>query len=250
MKILIGDLNRLKNDDISVEEAGLMLLIILLKDDNPKIHLAKIKARVNFKNYKQPLIKLHEKKLIKWSGYRNAIKSLEKEKTSPEIHEIIEFMNKLYKRKFNPDIESTVTGLRNRLEEYSIEEIKLVISNRYKEWKDDPVMEKHLNPGTIFRPSKFSKYIEEAKRTRVGESLVNVETLKLKDGQEITFDISKSLINSDTYNLTVWILNNGKRIGTGRGQTMYGKEIKRQLKLQENKVNNGGERDFQFIFKL
>ena len=143
-------------------------------------------------------------------------------------------MNKLYRRKFNPDSESTINNLRNRLEKHSLEDIKKVIANRYSEWKDDTTMQRHLNPTTIFRPSKFDKYLEEALRTRVGESFVAANNINLKDGDEITLEIANTFIDKDTYNIKIYQVDgDGNRRANGLSATRYGKDIKKAILLQQ-----------------
>ena len=53
-------------------------------------------------------------------------------------------------------------GLTARLNEYSEEDIKLVIDYKNKQWKGTS-QEKYLRPETIFKPSKFESYLNDAK---------------------------------------------------------------------------------------
>jgi len=53
-------------------------------------------------------------------------------------------------------------GLEARLKDYSIEDIKLVIDYKTKDWKGSN-SEKYLRPETIFRPGKFEGYLNDAK---------------------------------------------------------------------------------------
>lgn len=137
MKILIKNITDILDDKISLTQRGILITLLLLKDDDPKLTLAKFKAKTKMAKIKEPLIKLHEGKYIEWSGYKNALKNTNKGRFSQDLREVVTFMNNLYKRNFNPDSESTVTNLRNRLQEHDIETIKKVVANRYELWKND-----------------------------------------------------------------------------------------------------------------
>ena len=54
-------------------------------------------------------------------------------------------------------IESNLKFVRNRLKDYSVEEIKEVIDKKVIEWKGT-TMEKYLRPETLFNPTKFESY--------------------------------------------------------------------------------------------
>lgn len=233
MELLINTIKDILNEDLTLLERGILISILLCKDEDKRIVLAKFKITCNINKIKPELVSLHERGYIKWSGYKAAKKSLENSRSKDDIINIIEFMNNLYNRKFDPNSSSSTTHLRNRLENNSIDDIKLVISNRYKEWKDDPMMEKHLNPTTIFRPSKFDKYLEEAKRTRVGESFVAANNSNLEHGDEITSKNVKSFALDDTYNIKIYQCSDGNIIGNGMHATRYGRDIMRMLKMQK-----------------
>ncbi len=46
---------------------------------------------------------------------------------------------------------------------YTLEDIRAVCVSKYNEWKDDPKMEKHIEPDTLFRPVHFESYLEIAR---------------------------------------------------------------------------------------
>ena len=166
--MLLKSVKNLLSENLTTTQRGILITAILCKDINEKITLAKFKTFINVKEFRKDLIELQERGFIKWSGYNRAVKAEANKKQDPKIVEIITFFNDLCKRNVNPETETQVKELRNRLLDHSVEDIKLVISNRYEVWKDDNVMKHHLQPTTIFRKSKFDKYIEEAKRTKVG----------------------------------------------------------------------------------
>ena len=120
MIVLKTNVKNLLSQDLSVEERGLMISAMLCKDISPKITEAKFKVFVDTSKYRVELVSLHEKGFIKWSKYNYAVKAIKKAGFNPLIHEAIKFMNELYGRKFNPETDSTTSGLRAILDKYSL----------------------------------------------------------------------------------------------------------------------------------
>lgn len=250
MIVNISNIQELLNENLTLRQRGLLITILLLKDTKPEYTLAKLKHTIKMKDNYEDLIKLQDKGYIEWSGYDSAKESLKNVASAPDVIEVIEFMNKLYGRNFNPASDYATKGLKERLKDYTKEQIKLVVANRYTEWKDDAVMEKHLNPTTIFRPSKFDKYIEEAERTNQGRSLVEVDKISLKHGEVITFDIVGSILDKDVYAIRTYDVDgNGKRITSGIGSKVYGKDLKKLLKTQQQRVERGDVIEFEYIYQ-
>ena len=250
MIVKVQNIKELLNDNLSVLQRGLLITILLLKDTKPEYTLAKLKSEIKMKEYYQDLIVLHDMQYIEWSGYNNAKESLKNIETAPDVVEVIEFMNKLYGRNFKANSEYATKGLKERLNNYTVDQIKLVVSNRYVEWKDDAVMMKHLNPTTIFRPSKFEKYIEEAERTNTGRSLVEVDKISLEHGQEIAFDIVDSILDKDVYNIRTYDVDSNKnKLTSGISSKVYGKDLKKLLKTQQQRVERGDVVEFVYIYQ-
>jgi uncharacterized phage protein (TIGR02220 family) len=249
MKVLIGSVKDLNNSKLSITERGILISIILCKESDPKMTLAKSKVSFSFKDYKLELINLHEEGFILWSGYSAAVKALEKEVINPKVLEVINFMNNLYGRKFDAKSGSTSTTLISRLEQYTVDEIKKVIANRYSVWKDDKVMHIHLNPTTIFRAKNFDKYFEEVEHTKVGESFLNAESINLKEGDEITSEIVKTFIDKDTYSFKEYqVGKNGEAIGNGIKATRYGKDVKKLILLEESNLKFNGIKEKKYYY--
>tara|TARA_R110002050_G_scaffold117237_2_gene233988 strand:+ start:373 stop:1119 length:747 start_codon:yes stop_codon:yes gene_type:complete len=246
MIINITNISELLNNKLTVQQRGLLITMLLIKDTKPEYTLAKLKSTIKIKEYHQDLIILHKAGYIKWSNYNSVVKSEAEKRDDPNVFEVINFMNKLYGRNFQADSKYATKELRARLTEHSVEDIKQVVANRYVEWKDDAVMEKHLNPTTIFRPSKFDKYIEEAKRTNKGESLLLADKINLKQGDEITLEMSANILDKDVYSIKTYDLDNsGKRITSGMSSKVYGKDLKKMLKAQSNKQIKESEYIYQ-----
>lgn len=234
MKLLISSIEKILDENLSLIERGILITLALCKDKNSKITLAKFKVLANVSKIKPELVSLHEAKYIQWSGYKKAKKDIETSKLTPDVKEAVDFMNKLWGRKIGYTSKDHFNMLVGRLKEHGLEDVKKVIANRYSEWKDNPVMKSNLEPSTIFRPSKFPKYLESANRTRIGESFVGASNINLSNGDEITTKIAETFIDNDTYNIKVYRVNdNGERLGAGTKATRYGKDIKLMLKKQD-----------------
>lgn len=231
MKININSIQELLNDDLTLQDRGILITLLLVKDSDPKLTLAKFKAKTKFPSIKSELCKLHERGVIIWSGYEKTKEKLEQREADPKVKEVIEYLNKLYGTNYDPKTKSTESNVRQRIKEFSVEDCKLVVANRWREWRYDEVMKKYLTPSTIFRPSKFEKYLQEAKKTGQGKGLVNANKVNLEPGQEITFDMIDNLIDEDIYTVRVYNTEFGKTAGAGREMRKTGKQLKLSLKL-------------------
>jgi uncharacterized phage protein (TIGR02220 family) len=250
MKIKVFKLKSLLDKKLTVSQMGLIFIIILVKEDDTKMTLAKFKTKVKMKDVREDLIELHEKKIIEWSGYKSAKKTVDNQKVLPEVTSIIEFMNNLYNRSFSASSGNTVTSIMNRLAKYSEDEIKKVISNRYLVWKDDKVMSQHLNPTTIFRAKNFDKYYDEAKDSQIGESIMTADRISLQDNQILNKLSVLSFNDLAAYNIRTYKLNqHGSRIGSGVNSTLRGAAIKQLIKKEYNKVHRGEITEFEYVYK-
>jgi uncharacterized phage protein (TIGR02220 family) len=250
MIINLKNIQEILNDKLSVTQRGLLITILLVKDTKPEYTLAKLKSTIKIKEYYHDLITLHQDGYIVWSGYEAAKKSLVKKLDNPKVEEVINFMNKLYKRNFKANSLYATKDLRVRLTEHSLEDVLKVVANRYAEWKDDAVMEKHLNPTTIFRPSKFDKYLEEASRTKSGASFVSAKQLNLNQGDEIVFEMSDHILEKDVYTIKTYDLDSsGNRVTSGMLSKVYGSNLIKMLKAQANRIERGDAKEFAYIYQ-
>jgi|TARA_R110000764_G_scaffold118262_2_gene205777 uncharacterized phage protein (TIGR02220 family) len=250
MKININSIKELLSEDLSITKRGLLITAILLREDNPKLTLAKLKATIKTKEYHQELIELHEANVIVWSGYKSAVRGMNNKVIEPNVGEVIEFMNKLYKRNFNPKSESSTKELRARLNEHSVEDLKKVISNRWAEWKDDSMMSKHLNPTTIFRASKFEKYLEEVNRTKSGQSYLTAEHMDINQGDEFTIDMIELIQDNDVYSIKTYDVDpQGNRKTSGMPSKVYGSSLKKMLLTQNNREKQGLPKEVSYIYQ-
>lgn len=249
MILLFKDLKSLLDKDLTVIQRGLLFTLALCKESVPAFTEAKFKLFVDYKKYSEDLIYLHEKGYIKWSKYKYYKNKSDKEKKNPTIHEVIKFMNELYGRRFDPKKTDTLTSLSSLLKTYSEKDIKLVIANRYEEWKDDSVMKVHLNPSTIFRKKNFEKYLNEAQHTGKGSGITEAVSIGLSEGDELTYENVKSLSDNDLYNVKTFRTNEvGDKTGNGKNETHYGNVLKKLLNVQNNLEKNASIREFCYIF--
>lgn len=89
-----------------------------------------------------------------------------------DIKTIIDYLNQKTHRNFHYDTASTVRHIKARLNKgYTIDDFKLVIDLKVKQWLRDIKMSKYLRPETLFG-SKFEGYINELpqrKKTNLSE---------------------------------------------------------------------------------
>ena len=250
MIVLLENIKDLLDDELTVTQRGILITALLCRDKKSSVTLAKFKEYVNYRDIQEDLIYLHEVKLIEWSGYKAAIKSRKQTSSLEKVVDIIDFMNSTFGTSYKSTTQATVSAINQRLEEYSVYDIKLVIANRWKEWKDDPEMSQYLAPTTIFRPSKFEKYLQHARLTHKGESILEASKIDLRDGQEITLEISKSFVDSEVYKIELINLNEqGERVRNPVSLSKTGKDIKLSLKILDNSIAHGGYKEFKYIYK-
>ena len=85
-----------------------------------------------------------------------------------EIKQIIDYLNQKTQSNFKPNTEATKKSIIARLKEgYTVEDFKRVIDAKVKDWADNPEMREYLRPQTLFRPSNFESYLNEANRPQV-----------------------------------------------------------------------------------
>lgn len=241
MNILIKTIKELLNEKISMSQRGILITLLLLKCDDKKLYLKNAKKSINFSKNKEDLLYLHEQGFIEWSEYRVAKKALENSKDFHLVEGVINHMNNLYKRNFKAT--TYKKEIFARLVDYSVDDLKLVVSNRYLKWSGDKVMGEYLNPSTIFRKSNFEKYFEEASNTNLGKAITNVKKMNLKNGDILTLQNTKSFVDNDFYDVVKYKVVGGKPLLSGNNQSILGKDLKKYLKIQDSFGSN-------YIYKL
>jgi uncharacterized phage protein (TIGR02220 family) len=83
------------------------------------------------------------------------------------IDEVIGYLNAATQSNFKKTTEAYRKTIRARLNEgYTLDDFKKVIDSRVKIWGEDERMREYLRPQTLFRPSNFESYLNEANRPR------------------------------------------------------------------------------------
>lgn len=78
------------------------------------------------------------------------------------VKEVIDYFNKKLGTKYTYKNKSNVQAIKGRLEEgHTVDECKKVIDIKYDEWINDKEFRKYLTIETLFRPSKFEKYLNQ-----------------------------------------------------------------------------------------
>lgn len=72
--------------------------------------------------------------------------------------ELLDYLNQQAGRNFRA-VKATLKPIRDRLGSATPEQIRAVIDDRVKAWKDDPKMAQYLRPSTLFAASKFESYL-------------------------------------------------------------------------------------------
>lgn len=91
----------------------------------------------------------------------------EKIKNKEIVEEIIAYLNEKANKHFKATNKEAIKFINGRLSEgYSKEDLKAVIDNRCEKWLNDEKMNEYLRPSTLFRPSKFEAYFNDAISTK------------------------------------------------------------------------------------
>jgi uncharacterized phage protein (TIGR02220 family) len=81
------------------------------------------------------------------------------------ITKIIDRLNEVTGKQFNPKTEATRKLIRGRIREgHTPEDFDLCIRHRNHLWGSDPKMSQYLRPATLFSPSKFDGYVQAARK--------------------------------------------------------------------------------------
>jgi uncharacterized phage protein (TIGR02220 family) len=85
----------------------------------------------------------------------------------PAVACVVARINELAGTAYKPDSKIIHSGLVPRLKAGATEaECLAVVDNQWHEWRDKPDMRQYFNPETLFRESKFEKYLNAARMAR------------------------------------------------------------------------------------
>ena len=74
--------------------------------------------------------------------------------------EILEFLNHLTGKKYKP-VPATMTMIRARLKEFSLQELKTMVVRKNREWRSDDKLSKYIRPATLFNATRCNNYVGE-----------------------------------------------------------------------------------------
>ena len=81
-------------------------------------------------------------------------------------HQIINYLNDRASKNFRATTSATKRLIKGRLADgYKLEDFKRVIDVKTTQWLHNPEMNKYLRPDTLFNPTKFEGYLNEAPAT-------------------------------------------------------------------------------------
>ena len=85
-----------------------------------------------------------------------------------DLKELVDYLNQKTQSNFKPKTEETRKSIKARLKEgYTVDDFKRVIDSKSSDWSDSERMREYLRPSTLFRPSNFEAYLNEANRPKV-----------------------------------------------------------------------------------
>lgn len=83
---------------------------------------------------------------------------------SVNVREVINHLNMVLNSKYKHSTKSHSENISARLNDgHSVDDLKLVIDSKSKEWAQDKKMSQYLRPSTLFQASKFQGYLFNAK---------------------------------------------------------------------------------------
>lgn len=111
---------------------------------------------------------------------KDSLSPKDDQKEKVDYRKFIEWFNQKSGKRFK-NVESNRKIIRARINEgYSKSELAKVVEFKSKQWKDDPKMNPYLRITTIFAPSHFGNYLNEANEYSKSS---NISTTTTSDGQ-------------------------------------------------------------------
>lgn len=111
---------------------------------------------------------------------KDSLSPKDDQKEKVDYGKFIEWFNQKSGKRFK-NVESNRKIIRARINEgYSKSELAKVVEFKSKQWKDDPKMNPYLRITTIFAPSHFGNYLNEANEYSKSS---NISTTTTSDGQ-------------------------------------------------------------------
>lgn len=97
------------------------------------------------------------------TSMNNNILSSNLDDTKGKAVEIIDYLNEKAGKRFSHKTKETAKHINARLKDgYTVEDFKRVIDNRVMKWSKDKKMKEYIRPDTLFTPTNFEKYLNDA----------------------------------------------------------------------------------------
>ena len=102
----------------------------------------------------------------------------------PDVTNVINHFNSVTGQKLKASTKSHSENISARLSEgHSVDDLKIVIDLKYKEWANDSKMAQYIRPSTLFQVGKFNGYLQQAKAEPVQKSsLHNLSGITYQSG--------------------------------------------------------------------
>lgn len=96
---------------------------------------------------------------------KQSSKAIYTNKLAAQIDEVLTYLNEKTGKQFSLKTQANRNSISGRINAgYTVEDCKLVIDEQTKCWLGNLEMEKYLRPMTLFRPSNFESYLNEARK--------------------------------------------------------------------------------------
>lgn len=97
------------------------------------------------------------------TSMNNNILSSNLDDTKGKAVEIIDYLNEKAGKRFSHKTKETAKHINARLKDgYTVDDFKRVIDNRVMKWARDKKMKEYIRPDTLFTPTNFEKYFNDA----------------------------------------------------------------------------------------
>lgn len=142
----------------------------MLKDDGMIDYKSDTKKTlitiINYDNYQDTEKKKRHKNATETPRKRHEsiqtiINNNDNNYNNKDIVEIVDYLNKVCNTKYLPSSKKTQSLINARLNEsFTVDDFKMVVDKKYKEWSQDEKMNKFLRPETLFG-TKFESYLNQ-----------------------------------------------------------------------------------------
>lgn len=100
-----------------------------------------------------------------------------------QARQCLEYLNQKLGTKYKPTTKSHIENLTARLKDgNTVDDIKLVIDSKVKDWGKDPKMSQYLRPSTMFIPKNFDGYLFKARLEQTGNKYMQQPQNNHKSG--------------------------------------------------------------------